>query len=42
MPDPEPLAIFDNVYSQPTGLLHPERKQFAAYLDSFEAEEVPR
>ena len=42
MPDPEPMAIFENVYSEPNALLAAEREQFAAYLDSFEPEEVPR
>ncbi len=42
MPDPEPLSIFDNIYSEPNALLDSEREQFAAYLDSFEAEEVAR
>src|SRR6266480_1388229 len=42
MPDPEPLAIFENVYSEPNALLAAEREQFAAYLDSFEPEEVAR
>ena len=36
MPDPPPLAIFDNVYAEPTSILRAEREQFAAYLDSFE------
>jgi 2-oxoisovalerate dehydrogenase E1 component alpha subunit len=41
MPDPEPLAIFENVYAEPHSLLDSEREQFAAYLDSFaEPEEV--
>ena len=40
MPDPEPMAIFENVYSEPTELLRTEREQFAAYLDSFEPEEA--
>jgi len=40
MPDPEPMAIFENVYSEPTELLRAEREQFAAYLDSFEPEEA--
>ena len=34
--DPPPLAIFDNVYAEPTSILRAEREQFAAYLDSFE------
>jgi pyruvate dehydrogenase E1 component alpha subunit len=42
MPDPQPLAIFENVYSEPTGLLRSEREQYAAYLSSFETEEVAR
>jgi 2-oxoisovalerate dehydrogenase E1 component alpha subunit len=42
MPDPQPLSIFENVYSEPNALLDEEREQFAAYLDSFEAEEVAR
>ncbi len=36
MPDPPPLAIFDNVYAEPTPILRGDRDQFAAYLDSFE------
>jgi pyruvate dehydrogenase E1 component alpha subunit len=35
MPDPEPLAMFENVYAEPNALLDAEREQFAAYLDSF-------
>jgi 2-oxoisovalerate dehydrogenase E1 component alpha subunit len=42
MPDPEPTAIFENVYCEPTGLLRAEREQFTAYLDSFEPEEAAR
>jgi 2-oxoisovalerate dehydrogenase E1 component alpha subunit len=42
MPDPAPMAIFENVYSEPTELLRTEREQFAAYLDSFEPEEAAR
>ncbi len=42
MPDPQPLAIFENIYSEPNALLDEEREQFAAYLDTFEAEEVAR
>jgi 2-oxoisovalerate dehydrogenase E1 component alpha subunit len=42
MPDPQPLAIFENIYSEPSALLDEEREQFAAYLDTFEAEEVAR
>jgi 2-oxoisovalerate dehydrogenase E1 component alpha subunit len=36
MPDPPPLAIFDDVYAEPTAILRAEREQYAAYLDSFE------
>jgi len=42
MPDPEPMSIFENIYSEPNALLDAEREQFAAYLDSFEAGEVAR
>ena len=42
MPDPAPMAIFENVYAEPNALLAAEREQFAAYLDSFEPEEVAR
>jgi 2-oxoisovalerate dehydrogenase E1 component subunit alpha len=42
MPDPEPLAIFGNIYSEPNALLEAEREQFAAYLDSFEPQEASR
>jgi pyruvate dehydrogenase E1 component alpha subunit len=42
MPDPEPLSIFDNIYSEPNALLDAEREQFEAYLDSFEAGEAAR
>ena len=36
MPDPSPLAIFDNVYAEPNALLEAERDQYAAYLETFE------
>ena len=39
MPDPPPLALFDHVYAEPTSTLREERGQYAAYLDTFEAEE---
>jgi pyruvate dehydrogenase E1 component alpha subunit len=42
MPDPQPMSIFENIYSEPNALLDAEREQFAAYLDTFEAEEVAR
>jgi pyruvate dehydrogenase E1 component alpha subunit len=35
MPDPRPMALFDDVYTSPTGPLDAERAEFAAYLDSF-------
>ncbi len=35
MPDPPPLAIFDDVYGELTSILREEREQYAAYLDSF-------
>jgi pyruvate dehydrogenase E1 component alpha subunit len=40
MPDPQPLAIFENVYAEPSPQLDFERERFAAYLDSFTGEEV--
>jgi 2-oxoisovalerate dehydrogenase E1 component subunit alpha len=40
MPDPEPMAIFENIYSEPDALLSSEREQLAAYLDSFVSEEA--
>jgi 2-oxoisovalerate dehydrogenase E1 component alpha subunit len=42
MPDPDPLSMFDNVYTQRTALLDTEREQLAAYLDSFVAEGAAR
>jgi 2-oxoisovalerate dehydrogenase E1 component alpha subunit len=42
MPDPAPLAMLENVYGEPTALLREEREQYAAYLDSFVAEEATR
>ena len=42
MPDPPPLSMFDHVYAEPTAILRAERKQFAAYLDSFVGEEGDR
>jgi pyruvate dehydrogenase E1 component alpha subunit len=42
MPDPAPLAIFENVYAEPNSLLRSEREQYAAYLDSFTGEEAAR
>ena len=42
MPDPEPLAMFENIYAEPNALVDAERAQAAAYLDSFVAEEAGR
>jgi 2-oxoisovalerate dehydrogenase E1 component alpha subunit len=42
MPDPEPLSMFDDVYTSPTRPLTAEREQFAAYLDSFVETEAGR
>ena len=42
MPDPQPLAIFANAYSEPNALVDAEREQFAGYLDSFADEEAAR
>jgi pyruvate dehydrogenase E1 component alpha subunit len=42
MPDPSPMAMFENVYSEPSPLLETERAQFAAYLESFADEEGTR
>jgi 2-oxoisovalerate dehydrogenase E1 component alpha subunit len=42
MPDPEPLAMFDNIYAEPSALLRAEREQYAAYLDTFADQEVAR
>jgi 2-oxoisovalerate dehydrogenase E1 component alpha subunit len=35
MPDPAPLAIFENVYTRSTAILDEEREQYAAYLAGF-------
>jgi pyruvate dehydrogenase E1 component alpha subunit len=42
MPDPEPSAMFENVYAEPNALIGAEREQFAAYLDSFAGVEGAR
>ena len=42
MPDPRPLAIFENVYAEPNALIDAEREQFTAYLDSFVTPEAAR
>jgi pyruvate dehydrogenase E1 component alpha subunit len=36
MPDPDPKAIFEHVYSERHSLMDEEREQFAAYLADFE------
>ncbi|MFI0366367.1 pyruvate dehydrogenase (acetyl-transferring) E1 component subunit alpha [Actinomadura sp. 1N219] len=36
MPDPQPLAMFENVYAESHPLMTEEQEQFAAYLASFE------
>jgi 2-oxoisovalerate dehydrogenase E1 component alpha subunit len=36
LPDPQPLAMFENVYAEPHPLITEEQEQFAAYLASFE------
>ncbi|HZR54835.1 MAG TPA: pyruvate dehydrogenase (acetyl-transferring) E1 component subunit alpha [Streptosporangiaceae bacterium] len=36
MPDPPPLAIFDEVYTEDNPIVRAEREEFAAYLESFE------
>ncbi len=42
MPDPEPSAMFENIYAEPNALIDAEREQFAAYLDSFVPAEEAR
>ena len=42
LPDPEPLAVFDHVYTGSSAILDAERAQYAAYLSQFEVEEVGR
>jgi 2-oxoisovalerate dehydrogenase E1 component alpha subunit len=42
MPDPEPLSMFENVYTGPTRQLAAEQEEFAAYLDSFVETEAGR
>ncbi|PZG39832.1 pyruvate dehydrogenase (acetyl-transferring) E1 component subunit alpha [Spongiactinospora gelatinilytica] len=36
LPDPDPLAMFEHVYSEPHALTAEERDQFAAYLAGFD------
>jgi 2-oxoisovalerate dehydrogenase E1 component alpha subunit len=40
MPDPQPLAMFDHIYSEPSALVEAERESYAEYLDSFEPQEA--
>ncbi|MGP8000351.1 MAG: pyruvate dehydrogenase (acetyl-transferring) E1 component subunit alpha [Streptosporangiaceae bacterium] len=40
MPDPQPLAMFENVYAERSALLDSERAEYAAYLDTFVPEEA--
>jgi pyruvate dehydrogenase E1 component alpha subunit len=35
LPDPEPMALFEHVYSGPHATLEEEREQYAAYLTGF-------
>jgi pyruvate dehydrogenase E1 component alpha subunit len=42
MPDPQPLAMFENVYAGRNALLDAEREQYAAYLETFDSAEVAR
>jgi pyruvate dehydrogenase E1 component alpha subunit len=38
LPDPEPLTVFDHVYSTPQATLERQRAEYAAYLASFATE----
>ncbi len=40
MPDPEPLSMFDNVYTGRNALLDEEKAQLATYLSSFAEEDA--
>ena len=42
MPDPDPAAIFADVYAEPAALLDAERDQFLAYQASFADAEAGR
>jgi 2-oxoisovalerate dehydrogenase E1 component alpha subunit len=42
LPDPPPLALFDNVYADGSAILDAERAQYAAYLDGFEEQGAER
>ena len=36
MPDPQPLSLFDHVYSETTDEVQAQRDGYAAYLETFE------
>jgi pyruvate dehydrogenase E1 component alpha subunit len=36
LPDPEPLSVFDHVYSEPNANLDRQKREFAAYLSYIE------
>ena len=38
LPDPQPMSVFDHVYSEMTEELGAQRDEFADYLDSFDSE----
>jgi 2-oxoisovalerate dehydrogenase E1 component alpha subunit len=38
LPDPQPIGVFDHVYSEITDELGAQRDEFAAYLESFDSE----
>jgi pyruvate dehydrogenase E1 component alpha subunit len=42
MPDPQPLSLFDHVYTSGNAILAEEREQYAAYLASFAEEGAQR
>jgi pyruvate dehydrogenase E1 component alpha subunit len=42
LPDPPPLALFDNVYAGSSSILDAEREQYAAYLAGFAEEGAGR
>lgn len=40
MPDPEPTAIFEHVYAEPSAMVEAERADYTAYLDGFAEQEA--